>query len=91
MSNIWDELHKEAKKIIDDYYANQNKTFAEIMKISEDIAGVDPFNIYPGPELDPNLSGDLTPEPEVEMPIDQSSLDTEMSPFENMMLGGDNE
>lgn len=83
MNNIWDDLHKEAKKIIDDYYASQEKHFAEVMKLGQEIIE-DPFNnVYQGPEEPTN--------PILEQPIDSSTLDTGLSPFENMLLGGEDE
>lgn len=97
MHKIWETLEKEAKDIIDEYYAKQDKNFLEQMKLSEyDLNVEDPFSayeIYQGPDLDPNLQGidpaqNLDPAYEGAM---ESFIDTNQTPFDNMLVGDEDE
>lgn len=98
---IWDELEQESQRIMDDYYARQKKAFAEEMQLGDfdpDAQGgglaagtQDPFaEVYQGPEM----AQDPMQEQAGTSPIgfdqrEEQGINANISPFENMMMGGD--
>lgn len=101
--SIWEYLHKEAREIIDEYDARQKKAFAEDMKLGDfDPDAQDPFsNVYNTDLFDAEQSAQVGPADAASTVLQQdlaggeaglandynSSINTNVSPFDNMMMG----